>query len=174
MKTKIKVKELVKGCLPKIIKKGEWIDLHASKDIKLECMQAEILKRHKDKSYREVNFKWEMIPLGIAVKLPKGYEAVVAPRSSTFKHWYVLQTNSVGVIDNSYSGNKDEWHMPILALENGVIHKGERICQFRIQLSQKANFWTKLKWLFSNGVKIVQVEELDNTPRGGFGSTGLN
>ena len=175
MKVKIKVKELTKGCMPQIIGEGDWIDLKASKEVKLEGFRAGILKRtNGDKdNYRRVNFKWELVPLGVAMQLPKGYEAVVVPRSSMFKRWYTIQTNSVGVIDCSYNGDDDEWHMPVLMFENGVIHKGERICQFRVQLSQKASIWQRIKWLFTNGVKLVQVDELGNKSRGGFGSTGV-
>lgn len=175
MKAKIKIKELTPGCMPEIIVDGDWIDLRASRDITLEGMRADTLRRHSgDKgNYRKVNFKWELVPLGVAMKLPKGYEAIVAPRSSSFKKWYITVPNSFGVIDNSYSGNNDEWHMPALMFEEGIIHKGERICQFRIQLSQKATVWQKIKWLFTNGIKIEQVNELDNKDRGGFGSTGV-
>ena len=175
MKAKIKVKELTQGCMPEIIVNGDWIDLRASKEIILEGLKSETLKRHSDpsKNYRKVNFKWESIPLGVAMKLPAGYEAIVAPRSGAFKKWYVTMTNSIGVIDNKYSGNNDEWHFPVLMFDEGTIHKGERICQFRIQLSQKATVWQKIKWLFTNGVKIVQVDELDDNNRGGFGSTGV-
>ncbi len=176
MKAEVKIKEITKGCMPFITEKGDWIDLRAAKEIKLEGFRADTLKRHhKDENnYRKVNFKWELVPLGVAMQLPPGYEAVVAPRSSTFKKWYTMEANSIGVIDNSYNGNTDEWHFPILMFEDGVIHEGDRICQFRIQLSQKATLWQKIKWLFTSGIKLVQVDELDNENRGGFGSTGVN
>ena len=80
--------------------------------------------------------------------------------------------NSIGIIDNSYSGDQDEWKCPALFFEEGIIQEGSRICQFRITLSQKASLWTKLLWLFCSGVKLVEVDHLDEHNRGGFGSTG--
>lgn len=118
-----------------------------------------------------MTFDLQLIPLGVAIKIPKNYEAIVIPRSSTCKSMGILQANSVGLIDHSYSGNKDEWQFPALAIRNTTITEGERICQFRVQLSQKATFLQKLKWLFSSGVEIEEVEELDEVSRGGFGST---
>lgn len=173
MKLKIKIKELTKGCMPRIIKDGEWIDLKAARDIQLEGLTADQLKQKEGVKRRKVNFKWEMVPLGVAMQLPKGYEAIVVPRSSTFKKWYTIMTNSMGVIDCSYNGNEDEWKFPVLMFENGTIHKGDRICQFRVQLSQKATMWQKIKWLFTSGIKLVQTDELNNKSRGGFGSTGV-
>ena len=105
------------------------------------------------------------------MKLPKGFEAVVLPRSSTFGKYNIIMTNSEGVIDNSYSGNNDEWKFPALAFQKTTIAQGQRICQFRIQLSQDATVWQKLKWLFSNGIRLERVESLDDIDRGGFGST---
>ena len=81
--------------------------------------------------------------------------------------------NSQGVIDNAYSGNNDEWGLPLIAFGDTTIDKGERVCQFRIQLSQKATMWQKIKWLFSSSVKIEWVDTLDDVNRGGFGSTGV-
>ena len=103
------------------------------------------------------------------MQLPEGYEAHILPRSSTFKKYGIIQTNSKGIIDNSYSSDKDEWKMPVLATRDIVIPKGERIAQFRIVLSQKATIWQKVKWMFSNTVKIIPVDSLDNPERGGFG-----
>jgi dUTP pyrophosphatase len=108
------------------------------------------------------------------MKLPKGFEAIVAPRSSTFSKYKILQANSLGIIDSSYSGNEDEWKFPAIAFEDVAIDSNTRICQFRIQLSQKATVWQKLKWLLSSGIKIVEVDNLDDNNRGGFGSTGTN
>ena len=113
-----------------------------------------------------------MIPLGVAIKLPSGFEAILSPRSSTYKHYGIIQSNSIGVVDNSYSGNDDEWMLPVIAFKKTTIPEGDRLCQFRIQLSQRATIWQKLKWLFSNKIKIVQVDSLDDKARGGFGSTG--
>lgn len=104
--------------------------------------------------------------------LPKGFEAHVVPRSSTFKNFKIVQSNSLGIIDNTYSGNDDEWKFPAISLERTVIKKGDRICQFRIQLSQKATIWQKIKWLFTSKIKFEWVDNLDSYSRGGFGSTG--
>ena len=83
----------------------------------------------------------------------------------------ILQANSVGLIDNSYCGDKDEWKFPAISFRDTTINAGERICQFRIQLSQKATVFQKLKWLFSNGIKLIETDNLNNSSRGGFGST---
>lgn len=179
MKLKIKVKRLNKEVnLPKVIDKGEWIDLMAAKTVTLEAPQAGVLKRHKlpdgtEASHRDVEFDYTLMPLGIAVALPEGFEAVVVPRSSTYRNFGVIQTNSMGVIDNSYSGDQDEWKLPLISMRDTMITQSDRICQFRIQLSQKATFWQKLKWFFCSGIKIVEVDSLSKTNRGGFGSTGI-
>jgi len=106
------------------------------------------------------------------MKLPKGFEAIVVSRSGTFKHYGCIQTNASGVIDNTYSGNDDEWGYPATFLKAGHISAGDRVCQFRIQLSQKATMWQKLKWLFSKKIEIVAVDKLDKVNRGGFGKSG--
>ena len=98
--------------------KSDWIDLRASEDV--------VLKKGE----------FKLIPLGIAMKLPEGYEAHVVPRSSTFKNFGIIQTNSFGVIDNSYCGDDDMWHFPALAIRDTEIHKNDRICQFRIMKNQ--------------------------------------
>lgn len=120
---------------------GDWIDLRAGETVELK------------------KGEFKLIPLGVAMQLPVGYEAIVAPRSSTFKKWGVLQTNGIGIIDNSYCGDDDEWKFPALAVRDTIIHKGDRICQFRIQRKQP---------MFG----FNRVERLDNENRGGFGSTG--
>lgn len=178
MKLKIEVKKVNSEVeLPKVIKKGDWIDLRASKTITLNAPQAGVLKKHKingkEVSHRDVTFDFSLIPLGIAMKLPKGFEAVALPRSSTYKNFGVIQANSVGVIDNSYNGNNDEWLFPAISLRDTTINTGDRICQFRIQLSQKATMWQKLKWLFSSGIKIIEVTSLEDNNRGGIGTTGI-
>lgn len=177
MKLKIEVKRIkMLTDLPKVIKKGDWIDLEAADSVILNAPQAGTLKKHTvngvTESHRDVKFDWALIPLGLAMKLPKGFEAVVVPRSSTFKHFGIIQANSMGVIDNTYCGDKDEWMFPAIALKDTAIKEGERICQFRIQLSQKATMWQKLKWLLSSGIKVVEVMSLSGNNRGGFGSTG--
>lgn len=121
---------------------GDWIDLRSAEDV----------------SFKKGEFK--LISLGFAMKLPDGYEAHVVPRSSTFKNFGIIQTNHMGVIDNSYSGNDDIWHFPALAVRDTGIHKNDRICQFRIVRNQP---------------KIVfeTVDKLSDTNRGGIGSTGI-
>jgi len=125
------------------IEKGDWIDLRAAEDVSLEAG----------------NFK--LIPLGVAMELPAGYEAHVVPRSSTYKKWHIIQANHMGVIDHSYCGDQDQWMFPAIALANTTIHKNDRICQFRIVKSQP-------KLRFQTG------PELTGPNRGGFGSTGIN
>lgn len=136
------------------VKKGEWIDLRA--------MDNRIIQGDA----------YGVISLGVSMKLPKGFEAIVAPRSSTFRQFGMLMTNGIGIIDNSYSGTNDVWGFPYLSSRRQEIKSEDRICQFRIQLSQKATIWQKLKWLFSNGIKFEYVDELETNHRGGFGSTG--
>jgi dUTP pyrophosphatase len=177
MKLTIKVKPINNfGYIPETLAKGDWIDLRSSMDIHLEAPYAGTLKRKtvkgNEQRQRNVCFDTAMIPLGIAMKLPKGFEAVIVPRSSMFKKYHIIQSNHIGVIDNSYCGDGDEWKLPVVAFQETEIKKGERICQFKIQLSQKATIWQKMKWLFSNGVKIKKVKSLSGTNRGGFGSTG--
>ena len=120
---------------------GDWIDLRAAETIKLK------------------KGEFTLIPLGVGMILPKGYEAHVVPRSSTFKNYYIIQTNSIGIIDNSYCGNNDQWMMPVYATRDTVINMNDRICQFRIVKNQP-----KLKF------KVVDI--LSNKDRNGFGSTG--
>lgn len=178
MKLKIKVKEITKGCMPYIIQNGDWIDLVCAEDIKIDAPQADTLKEihFNDGSrakYRNVTADLEYIPLGVAMQLPKGFEAIVAPRSSTPSKFGIMCANSFGVIDGCYCGNNDEWKFPVVAIRPTFIEKGCRICQFRIQLSQKATLWQKIKWLFSSGVELVKVDNLQENNRGGFGSTGI-
>lgn len=174
---KIKIKEITEGCVPSSIKKGDWIDLKAAQDIVLSAPHAETLKRRVvadgAEHSRKVNFETALIPLGIAMELPKGYEAVVLPRSSSFMKFGIIFQHSMGVIDNSYCGDEDEWKCPVIALKDVNIRKGDRICQFRIQLSQKASLWQKLKWLISSKITFERVQYLDINNRGGFGSTGI-
>ena len=122
--------------------KSDWIDLRASEDV--------VLKKGE----------FKLIPLGIAMKLPEGYEAHVVPRSSTFKNFGVIMTNSVGIIDNSYCGDGDQWYFPALAIRDTEIHKNYRICQFRIMKNQPK-------------IEFDEVNYLEASNRGGFGSTGV-
>lgn len=120
---------------------GDWIDLRAAEDV--------IMKAGENR----------LISLGISMKLPAGYEAHVVPRSSTFNNWGIIQTNHMGVIDNSYCGDNDIWMMPVYATRNAHIFKDDRICQFRIVKKQP-------------DVRIQEVDHLSGADRGGFGSTG--
>lgn len=173
----IKVLRINKGIdIPAVIDKGDWIDLRLSEETTLKAPYATMLKRKSSdgeiERTRNVIFDFQLLPLGVAMQLPEGFEAMVLPRSSTFKKYGILQVNSEGVIDNSYCGNNDEWKMPVIACQDITIPANERICQFRIQLSQKATLWQKLKWLFSNKIKLVEVDQLSDVDRDGFGSTG--
>lgn len=174
----IKVLEKTSGCMPVIITNGDWIDLYTAEEIKLKAPQANKMhirgknKENTGERTRDVDFDFKLIPLGVAIKLPKGMEAYILPRSSTFKKYGLIQVNSKGVIDFTYSGENDEWKLPVIATRTVTIPKGTRICQFRIQLSQKATAWQKLKWLFSSAIKLQQVPTLNSDSRGGFGSTG--
>lgn len=153
MKLKVYIKYFDSICELSFIQKGDWIDLRAASHI--AGKKGEL----------------QLIPLGVAMKLPKGFEAIVNPRSSTFlKHGFIMP-NSQGVIDNSYQGDTDCWMCPALFFKDGVVYRGNRICQFRIQLSQRASVWDKLKWLFCSGIEFVEVEHLTAKNRGGFGST---
>lgn len=150
------------------IAKGNWIDVYANKDMFIPEGQR------------------AMIPLGFALELPVGYEGHLAPRSSTFKTWGIIQTNSVGVVDDTYIGDNDQWHLPVYCLmakgyadkvedtyheldestevkgervKGTWIHKGDKVAQFRI-MEVQPNF------------EFEEVESFGNADRGGFGSTG--
>ena len=155
---KIRVKYFEGATRLKKIEKGNWIDVYSNKDI-----------------FVPVNER-AMIPLGFALELPSGWEAHLAPRSSTFKTWGILQTNSVGVVDDTYIGDNDQWHMPVYCLEGkhfkdeknldknekfeGTwIKRGDKIAQFRIMEVMPE-------------IEFLEVESFGNSDRGGFGSTG--
>lgn len=123
--------------------KSDWIDLRASEEVTMKAGE------------------FALIPLGVAMELPQGYEAHVVPRSSTFKNFGLIQANSCGIIDGTYCGDEDMWRMPVYAVRDTVIHVNDRIAQFRI---------------YENQPQIVfdEVETLGNANRGGFGSTGKN
>lgn len=123
------------------IEQGDWIDLRAAKTVSL----------HKG--------EFALIPLGVAMQLPKGYEAHIVPRSSTYKNFGIIQTNHQGVIDESYCGDNDQWMMPVEARRDTTIHVNDRICQFRIMEKQPE-------------IVFEEVTSLQNQDRGGFGSTG--
>lgn len=124
------------------ISKGDLIDLRAAETVEM----------------KKGDFK--LIKLGVGMKLPDGYKANVYPRSSTYKNFGIILANSVGQIDNSYSGDSDEWRFPAIALRDTVIHKNDRICQFEIQRIQPE-------------IQFIEVEHLDEVSRGGIGSTGV-
>lgn len=178
----IKVLEKTIGCMPQQFEKGDWIDLTLAETVTLKCPQAHKMHiRNKNKQEvptertRDVVFDIKLLPLGVAMEIPEGYEAHLLPRSGSFKKYGIIQTNSMGIIDNSYSGDNDEWKLPILATRNVTIPKGHRIAQFRIIPSQKATVWQKIKWLLSSPkIKFTKVESLNNTDRKGIGEgTGI-
>ena len=139
----IKVKYFVDGMeeLCYVDGKSDWIDLRASEEVTLKAGE------------------FRLIPLGVAMELPQGYEAHLVPRSSTFKNYGLLQTNSMGVLDCSYCGDNDMWRMPAYATRDVTIEQGARICQFRIMANQPQ-------------LQCVKVDRLEGADRGGFGSTG--
>lgn len=179
MKLKIKIKRFKNSegkypvSFPKIIKKGDWIDLSTAEETILMAPQAGTLKGSEAK-HRDVTSSVTYIPLGVAMKLPKGFEAIMTARSSTPMKLGVMQANAVGVIDNTYCGDNDQWMFPALPLKKTSIAVNTRIAQFRIQLSQKATFWQKVKWFLSSGIELVEVDHLDDNNREGLGSTGHN
>lgn len=168
---KIKVKLFNVKCQFEAIKKGEWIDLKAAETVQLTSPIANTLYGKRNK--RDVEFDYQMIPLGIGMKLPEGFEAHILPRSGTFKNFGILLVNSQGIIDSSYSGPNDQWKFPALSTRDITINEGDRICQFRIMPSQKATIWQKIKWLFTNKIEFEFVDDYDGEDRGGFGSTGI-
>jgi len=121
--------------------KSDWYDLRAAEDVEMKAGDFKLIK------------------LGVAMQLPKGYEAHMAPRSGTFKNFGIIQANHVAVIDESYCGDNDQWLYPAIALRDTVIHKNDRICQFRIIEHQPP-------------VQFIKVERLEGKDRGGFGTTG--
>lgn len=169
---KIKVRLINPNCKFEFINKGEWIDLRASETVEMVGPYAYTLNGGRNK--RDVVFDYKLIPLGFAMQLPKEFEAWIEPRSGTFNNWGILLVNSKGIVDSSYCGNEDEWRFPAIACRDTVVNEGDRIAQFRIMPSQKASFWTKLKWLFTSNIEFEFVDSLDGENRGGFGSTGTN
>lgn len=128
---------------PKPVSYGEWVDLHTAEDAELEPLE------------------FKLISLGIAMQLPQGYYAIVAPRSSACKNHGVIMANSLGIIENSYCGDNDIWRFPAVAIRKTFIPKGTRICQFTLMPQH-------------NHILFDVVEQLNNTDRGGLGSTGNN
>ena len=122
--------------------KSDWIDLRSAEDVELKAGE------------------FKLISLGVSMELPKGYEAHIVPRSSTFKNFGIIQTNHQAVIDESYNGDNDIWKYPVYALRDTIIHKNDRICQFRIMEHQPT-------------IKFDEVDTLGNEDRNGFGTTGV-
>lgn len=170
MKIKVKVKVLTEGCMPSISDNGECIDLRAAKDIDITAPQSGVLQTHtiagETVKFRNVEIPVVYIPLGVAMQLPKGYEAHIYSRSGSPVKFNTFIPNGVGIVDNSYSGDSDVWQFVCSPLSAVTIHKGDRICQFRVCLSQKATVWQKLKWLLSSGIKLVETDHLNRTNRG--------
>ncbi len=139
----MKIQVRYHGDVPPLEKlpQGDWIDLRAAETVEMRAGD------------------YRLIPLGVSMRLPKGYEAHVAPRSSTFKKWGILMTNSIGIIDESYCGDGDQWYFSAVALRDTRIEKNDRICQFRIVKKMP-------------DVALETVEFLFAPDRGGFGSTG--
>ena len=123
--------------------KSDMIDLRAAEDVDMKAGE------------------YKLIPLGVAMELPSGFEAHIYPRSSTYKNFGLTQANSVGIIDSSYCGDNDQWMYPAVASRDVIIHKNDRICQFRIVRNQPE-------------INFCEVKKLDGKERGGFGSTGKN
>ncbi len=121
--------------------KSDWIDLRAAETVEMKAGE------------------FRLIPLGVAMALPEGYEAHIVPRSSTFKRYGILQTNSCGIVDYSFRGSNDQWHFPAYATRDTTIEVNSRICQFRIIKNQPK-------------IQFVTCVELESSDRGGFGSTG--
>lgn len=121
--------------------KSDWIDLRAAEDVEMKAGEL------------------RLISLGVAMKLPEGYEAHIVPRSSTYKNFGLIQANHMGVVDSSYCGDNDIWRFPAIAMRDTQIHVGDRICQFRIMENQPR-------------LQFTEVEHLEGADRGGFGSTG--
>ena len=143
LKSEVILIKYVKSGMEKIkqIENGDWIDLRTAEDIHLE------------------HHEFKLIPLGVAMALPQNYEALLIPRSSTFKKYGIIQANSIGLIDETYCGDNDEWQFPAYATMEVNIPKNTRICQFRILKHQPT-------------IAFVEADHLSDTDRGGFGSTG--
>ena len=123
--------------------KSDWIVLRAAEEVELK------------------KGEYKLIPLGICIELPKGYEAHIVPRSSTYKNFGLIQANHMGVVDESYCGDNDQWFVPMIAMRDTVIHVNDRICQFRIMKHQPE-------------IEFEETDHLEGKDRGGFGSTGKN
>lgn len=138
---KIKIKYLRPILRIGVVSNSDWVDLRVGENLSMKAGE------------------FKMIPLGVAMEIPKGYEAIIAPRSSTFKHYGIILANSIGIIDESYKGDNDEWNFPAYATRDISIMKNERICQFRLIKHQPV-------------LQFEEVHTLNNKDRQGLGSTG--
>jgi dUTP pyrophosphatase len=140
---------------------GNWIDLKSAENVVLKP------------------FEFKLISLGVSMKLPKYFQVNIVPRSSTFIKKHLIQHNHYVVIDGpdktniGYSGNNDIWKFGAIAFKDSTINEGERLCQFEIRPTMKAPWYVKLKWIFDNNYKFIEVDDLGNNNRGGFGTSGL-
>lgn len=195
-KIKVYVQLLNPGCHIYENPKGDMFDLRAGESVDLGCPQTGERYKVDSDYFRDTHFENKLIPLGVRIKLPAGCRANVLPRSGTYKKYHVILANSEGVIDNCFNGPRDQWLANYIALDKTHIEgprpayekdyldknltiidgyvQGERIAQFEVVLSQKATFWQKVKWFFSNGVELVYVDNIDTIEsRGGFNSSGV-
>lgn len=150
----IRIKYFDKATKLKKITKGNWIDVYANKDVFVKCGER------------------AMVPLGFALELPEGWEGHLAPRSSTFKTWGIIQTNSVGVVDDTYIGDNDQWHMPVYCLQGKDIEseKGEEVKGTWIRKGDKIGQFRIMEVMPE--IEFEEVESFGNKDRGGFGTTG--
>lgn len=157
-KLKLKVRYIDKGIDELVkIEKGDLIDLRVSSIMVNKEDKTEELKNNPIK-YKAGDVVF--IGLGFAMQMPKGYKANVYPRSSTFKNYGLILTNSVGQIDNTYQGNDDEWKVMLYALKDGEISYNDRVVQMEVVKAMPSK------------IRILAVDELIGSNRGGYGSTG--
>ncbi|MGL4801869.1 MAG: dUTP diphosphatase [Cetobacterium sp.] len=149
---KIRIKYFDEATKLEKINKGNWIDVYANKDVFVPVGER------------------AMIPLGFALELPKGWEGHLAPRSSTFKTWGVIQTNHVGVVDDTYIGDNDQWHMPIYCLQAKEVQEDEGFVGVWIKQGDKIGQFRIMEVMPE--LEFEEVESFGNADRGGFGTTG--
>lgn len=195
-KLKIYVQLLNPGCHIYENPKGDMFDLRAATTVDMKCPQTGERYKVGTEYFRDTHFENTIVPLGVRILMPNGFRGTVPVRSGTYNKFKAFLANGFGVIDHPYNGPEDEWKANLIALDtchidgpreateedylnedltiiNGIV-QGDRIAQFEITLSQKATFGQKLKWLFSSGVEIVYVDNIDTlVNRGGFNSSGI-
>ena len=148
---KILVKQFNDDAGLTILPQGDWFDLNSSEDVTIKTGEI------------------KLIPLGVAMRMPFGIEALLTVRSSTPRKYKIVQVNCPGIIDNSYNGDGDQWMLQVQAFEDTTIKAGTRLAQFRFQLSQRAGFPEKLCWLLNGKPSFEFVDTLSDENRGGFG-----